>query len=191
MTRPDGEPPVWADPRRWGGLIGVAGGLVFLAAYAPALGAVVSAILGTVGVVLALTVLMCHYVRPVSLGPLVRPQPAAFATYVGCVAAEVLAIGVGSEGLADAGQEHLRPALIVCVVGLHFLPLAWAFRERMFLWLGALVAALGAAELSAGRAGVDRAAEVAAAAAGLTLLVMSLMYARGLFRRSPGARPAS
>ena len=37
-----GEPPVLVDPRRWGALIGVVGGLVFIFSYAPPLGAAMS-----------------------------------------------------------------------------------------------------------------------------------------------------
>jgi len=40
--------------------------------------------------------------------------------------------------------------LIAAVVGLHFIPFAWAFNERMFFWLGGLVCGLGTIGLLAG-----------------------------------------
>jgi hypothetical protein len=59
------------------------------------------------------------------------------------------------------------------VVGLHFLPFAWAFHERLFVHLGGAVTALGAAGLVAGALGVRHAAETSAVAAGLVMLVLA------------------
>jgi hypothetical protein len=180
-----GEPPVAVDPRRWGSLIGLAGGMVFIASYSPALGPVVSAAAWVAGVALVLAALHAHYVRPVPLGPLERPSPLAMAVYLGCVVGEVALIAAGSNALAAAGRSELRPALIAAVVGLHFLPFAWAFGERMFLVLGGAVATLGVTGLVVGTLGVPHAAEVAAVLAGLVMLVLVVRYARGGFAPSP------
>ena len=126
-----GEPPALVDPRRWGSLIGLAGGMVFIAGYSPALGVVVSGIASAAGVGLVLAALFAHYVRRVSLGPFHRPGRVAWAVYCSCVVGEFVLIAVGSGALAAAGRAELRPALIALVVGLHFLPFAWAFREPM------------------------------------------------------------
>jgi hypothetical protein len=179
-----GEPPVQVDPRRWGSLIGLAGGIVFIASYSPALGSVVSTVAWVAGVALVLAALYSHYVRPVPLGPLERPRPLALAVYLGCVVGEVALIAAGSNALAAAGRSELRPALIAAVVGLHFLPFAWAFGERMFLVLGGAVAALGVTGLAVGALGVPHAAEVAAVLAGLVMLVLVVRYARGGFAPS-------
>ena len=182
-----GEPPPWVDPRRWGSLIGVTGGIVFISSYSPALGTAVTVVAGFVGVALALAALFWHYVRPVGLGHLARPRPIALAVYGGCVLGELALIAIGSRLLVSAGHPQVRPALIVTVVGLHFLPFASAFGVRMFYWLGGSLTALGGIGLIAGLIGVGHAAEAAAVAAGLTMLVIIAAYARGAFR---DARPA-
>ena len=182
-----GEPPVLADPRRWGSLVGLAGGLTFVGSYSPALGPVVSTAAWGTGVAMVLAALFAHYVRPVALGPLARPRPLALAVYAGCVLGEVVLIAAGSNALAAAGRSELRPALIATVVGLHFLPFAWAFGERMFVSLGAAVAVLGSTGLVAGGLlHTPRAAETAAVLAGLVMLVVGTLYARGCFAPSPG-----
>jgi hypothetical protein len=178
-----GEPPVAADPRRWGSVIGLIGGMVFVASYSPALGFVVSALAWAAGIALVAAALVAHYVRPVPLGPLERPRPLALAVYGFCVVAQVAVIAVGSNALSAAGRSELRPALIATVVGLHFLPFAWAFAERMFLVLGAAVAALGTVGLLAGLA-VPQAPEGAAVLAGLVMLALATRFARGGFAPS-------
>ena len=175
------EPPVLLDPRRWGGLVGLAGGLVFVPSYSDPLGTIASSFADVAATALALTAVVLLFVRPAALGPLVRPRALAVLTYLACVAGEVILIGLGSRLLTDAGAAELRPALIAAVVGLHFLPFAWAFGERMFYLLGGVVAALGGAGLGMGAIGVPRAAEVAAVAAGFAMLLVITLYARGRF----------
>jgi hypothetical protein len=87
------------------------------------------------------------------------------------------------EAAAEPAEDR-SPALIAAVVGLHFLPFAWAFGERMFLVLGGAVAALGTAGLVVGALDVPHAAEVAAVSAGLVMLVLIVRYARGGFAPS-------
>jgi hypothetical protein len=176
-----GEPPLLVDPRRWGSLIGLAGGLVFIGASSGVLGPVVSTTARAAGVALVVAALFAHYVRPVSLGPLVRPGPLALAVYCCCVAGELALFAVGSRLLAAAGRGELRPALIATVVGLHFLPFACAFRERMFLYVGGAVAVIGAAGLLVGGLGVDHAADALTVVAGLVMLTVLASYARGRF----------
>lgn len=176
-----GEPPLLVDPRRWGALIGLIGGVVFIGSYTSVLGTAVSTFAWVAGLVLVLAALSALYVWPVSLGPLVRPSPLALATYGACVAGELVLINLGSRALTAAGDGDLRPALIAAVVGLHFIPFAWAFGERMFFWLGGLVSVLGLAGLVTGAMGVAHAAETLAVLAGLVMLVIITLYARGRF----------
>ena len=178
-----GEPPLAVDPRRWGSLLGVAGGLVFVLSYAPALGTAVTASAVVLAAALALTALHGHYVRPRALGPLARPAPGALAVYGAAVAGELALIAAGSRALEAAGREGLRPALVAAVVGLHFVPFAWAFGERFFLLLGALLVPLGLAGLALGALDVDRAPEASAVLAGLALLGVVAGYAQGRFSR--------
>lgn len=176
-----GEPPLWADPRRAGSLIGLAGGLVFIGAYSAVLGAVVSLVAWVLGGALVITALTAHYLRPVPLGALTRPRSRALLTYGACVIGELALINLGSRALTALNHGDLRPALIAAVVGVHFIPFAWAFGERMFSWLGGFVAALGAVGLTAGLFGVNHAAEALAVTAGLTMLAIITLYAAGQF----------
>ncbi len=182
-----GEPPLLVDPRRWGSLIGLAGGLLFIGSYSPALGGTVSIAAWVAGIALVLAALAAHYVWPTALGPMKRPGTVALATYVATVIGELVLIGLGSRALTAAGHGDLRPALIATVVGVHFIPFAWAFGERMFYWLGAFVAVLGAIGLVAGIAGAAHAAETMAVTAGLVMLVLITRYARGKFAGRPSA----
>jgi hypothetical protein len=117
--------------------------MTFIGSYSPVLGSMTSAIAWGAGLALVSVALFAHYVRPVPLGPLARPRPLALAAYVGCVLGELALIAVGSRALTAAGHDDLRPALIAAVVGLHFIPFAWAFRERMFFYLGGVLALIG------------------------------------------------
>jgi len=181
-----GEPPPLVDPRRWGSLVGLAGGAVFVASYSPALGPVASALAWALALAGVATALVAHYVRPRALGPLVRPSPAALLTYLACVVGELALIALGTRALEAAGRGDLRPALIAAMVGLHFVPFAAVFRERMFLHLGVAVALLGAAGLLVGALGVTRAADAAAVVAGVVLVGLVAAYALGRYAPADG-----
>lgn len=176
-----GEPPPLVDPRRWGSLVGVAGAMVFITGYSLVLGSTASTAVRLAGLAGVVAVLFAHFVRPVRLGPLARLRPRALAVYFGCVLAELAVIAIGARALTAAGQHQLQPALIVAVVGLHFIPFAWAFQERMFLHLGGVVALIGATGLAAGVLGVLHAASASAVVAGLAMLTIIALYARGRF----------
>jgi hypothetical protein len=178
------EPPVLADPRRWGALVGVAGGLVFIFSYGPPLGAAISVAARAAGIGLAATALFRYYLRPASLGPFRDPRPGAVVVYLCCVAGELLAIAAGSRLLASLGRGDLRPALIAGVVGLHFLPFGWAFGERLFHRLGLALLVLGGTGLVAGYAGISRAGDAAAVLSGVVMLVLLVLHAQGRFAAS-------
>ena len=164
--------------------------MVFIASYSSALGAPASASAWTAGLAGVLVALFAHYLRPVSLGPLAHPRPRALAVYCGCVVGELALIAAGSRALNAGGHGDLRPALIATVVGLHFVPFAWAFREPMFLHLGLLVGVIGAGGLLAGALGVPHAANALAVVAGLTMIITIALYAQGRFvRRSARGQP--
>ena len=182
FRRPGGEPPRLVDPRRWGALIGVVGGLVFVLGYAEPLGTVVRLVAGAVAVVLALVTLLHLYVRPASLGVFREPERSALLVYAG----ELAAIAAGSRLLSSTGHPDLRPALVAGLVGLHVVPFAWAFGERPFFRLGFSLTGLGGVGLLVGRVGVRHAAEAAEAAAVLSVLVvlsLLVLFARGCSAR--------
>lgn len=176
-----GEPPLVVDPRRWGSLIGLLGAMVFISSYSSTPGPGAQTIAWVVGLAGLISALFFLYVRPVPLGLLIRPRPLAMATYFACVLGELALIAVGSRVLSDANLSELRPALVAAVVGVHFVPFAWAFHERMFLYLGGAVAAIGAVGLMAGALGVTHAADAAAVVAGVAMLAIITLYARGRF----------
>jgi hypothetical protein len=73
--------------------------------------------------------------------------------------------------------------LIAAVVGVHFLPFAWAFGEAMFFVLGGAVAGLGVVGLVLGALGVPAAADALAVLAGLAMSVVIVRYALGGWSR--------
>ncbi|PPF56483.1 hypothetical protein C5B94_03430 [Clavibacter michiganensis] len=181
-TRTDraGTPPRFVDPRRIGALAGLVGAATFVFSYAGGLDDAAAVAVKVLVVVIVVATLGMLFVRPRGLGPFVPPSRVAIGVYLLCVVGELALIRVGTDALVDAGRDELRPALIVLVVGLHFLPFAWAFHERMFTWLGAMLVALGAVGL------LTAAAELVAVIAGLAMGGMLLAYALGLFARRAG-----
>ncbi|WP_298989801.1 hypothetical protein [uncultured Pseudokineococcus sp.] len=157
--------------------------MVFVTSYSQALGtgaAILACAAGAIGVLVAL---FAHYVRPSALGPLSRPRPVALVVYGACIVGELVLIAVGSRALDAVGQGDLRPSLIAAVVGVHFLPFAWAFGEAMFFTLGGVVAGLGVVGLVLGVLGLPAAAEAFAVLAGLAMIVVIVRYALGTWRR--------
>ena len=90
----------------------------------------------------------------------------------------------GATSRATTGDLGLY-ALIALVVGLHFIPFAWAFRERMFYTLGSVLALLGGAGLLIG---TGTSALTAAVGAGLMMSLILLAYSLGMFA---GPRPGN
>lgn len=179
---PPGEPPVLIDPRRWGALIGLIGGLVFVLSYGPDLGPTLFITATVIAVCLIATALLHLYFRALPLGPFQAPTRSALLVYGCCVVGELAAISLGSRLLAGVNQADLRPALIAGVVGLHFLPFAWAFREPMFYRLGLALVVLGAAGLLLGWGGVTAAASAAAVTSGVVMTGLVALYSRGRFK---------
>ena len=168
-------PPRFADPRRTGALIGLAGAAVFVFSYTADGPVSLVVRVGVVAVIAA--TLWFLLVRPRDLGPFAPPSRVGIAVYLACVAGELALIAVGTRLLEGAGAADLRPALIALVVGLHFLPFSWAFHERMFALLGALLVVLGALGLLTG------AADALAVASGAAMALLLLAYSLGLFAR--------
>ncbi len=185
VTRPqppaDFAPPRFADPRRIGALVGLAGAVLFVFSYSPDLTGRVPTIARVLVVLLVIAALVLLFAFPRWLGRFLVPTTVAMVVYVACVVGELLLIRVGSMTLSDNGHDEARPALVAAVVGLHFLPFAWAFRERMFYWLGTALMALGLAGLGAELAELARSASMAAVLSGLVMAGLVTLYAAGLF----------
>ena len=187
MSRPqppaDFAPPRFADPRRIGALVGLVGAVVFVWSSSPQVDDAAATTVRVVVVALVVAALVLLFALPRWLGRFEVPSGAAIAVYLACVVGEVALIRVGSAALGDSGHASARPALIAAVVGLHFVPFAWAFRERMFTWLGTALLLLGVAGLGGELAGVDGAAPWAAVLSGLAMACLVTAYAAGAFAR--------
>jgi hypothetical protein len=76
----------------------------------------------------------------------VRPAVGAHA-YEWINVGQAVAIALAVAILASAGAAVLLPAVICLIVGGHFLPLAWLFRQPQYWWTGALLVAAAVAGL--------------------------------------------
>jgi hypothetical protein len=174
-------PRRFADPRRLGAMVGLAGAVVFVYSYTPVLDDQLSTVARVLVVLMVIAGLVLLFAIPQWLGEFVVPTTAAVLVYGVCVLGELLAIRRGSMALSDHGSIAARPALIATAVGVHFLPFAWAFREHMFYWLGGTLLVLGLAGGGAALAGLDMAAPVAAVLSGLAMAAIVTAYAAGAF----------
>ena len=177
-ARSDEAPPRFADPRRVGAVIGLVGAVVFVFSYTPGFTDPASAVARVLTVVCIGATVWFLFVQPRFLGPFVPPRAGRIGAYLACVVGEFALIAVGTRWLGDAGEADLRPALIALVVGLHFLPFAWAFAERMFYALGGSLVVLGGSGLLIG---TRSAALVAATGSGVVMSILLLAYSLGAF----------
>lgn len=150
-------------------MIGATFGLVFVLVNAGTAGSPWSWLMRVAGVVVFVAVLA----RIRRLGEVtVEPRDNAIRVYWSCVLLEVAALLLGTRLLAANGHGEYGVALVAVVVGVHFLPLAWAFRQPAFHPLGVVLVALGVAGalvglLGGGETGI---ALVAGVGSGLALL---------------------
>jgi hypothetical protein len=173
-----GAPPRFADPRRIGTLIGLFGACVFVFSYTSEAAdflSVVARILVSGAVACTLWFL---FASPRYLGPFTAPRGRQIGSYLLCVIMEFALIAFGTGQLTSLGKLELQPALIALVVGLHFIPFAWAFKERMFYTLGGLLAVLGGAGFVIG---TQTSALGAAVWSGLVMSLILLAYSLGMF----------
>ena len=177
------SPPPFADPRRIGAVIGLVGACNFVFSYAGGIGKAPALVAKFLVSLLALTALGALFVIPKWLGPFVAPRGWAIGVYGLCVVGEIALIGTGSKWLTASDKTVLRPALIALVVGLHFLPFAWAFKERMFYVLGGALVLFGLIGLLFG---TETGALMAAVASGLVMAALISAYAWGVFARPAG-----
>lgn len=178
------------DQARVARLIGAVFGLVFVlvnAGAAPGAWGWLLRLAGVAGFVAVLVRLRTAPERSV------RPRPGAIRVYWACVAAEVVAIVVGVRLLASQGHGELGVALVAAVVGMHFVPFAWAFAEPSFAVLGAALLVLGIAGAVVGTAAGSEAAValVAGVGSGLALLGYGARDLGSSRRRGNARRPGA
>jgi hypothetical protein len=159
--------------------VGLAGSLVFVRSYAPAPDDLLSFLVTSGAVVVVVAALLRLFWRPRWLGSFLVPRTRQILVYLACVVGELALIRIGSLQLEADGHSDARPALIAAVVGLHFIPFAWAFGERMFYVLGTALVVLGCLGL---------ALQLSGQSAGGGDAVLLLAYASGVFAR-PATRP--
>jgi hypothetical protein len=178
-----GAPPRFADPRRVGTLIGLFGACVFVFSYTPGIAELLVVVARTLVVGAVACTLWFLFASPRYLGPFTAPRGQQIGIYLLCVVMEFALIAFGTGRLTSMGKLELQPALIALVVGLHFIPFAWAFRERMFYSLGGVLAVLGGVGLLIG---TQTSALGAAVGSGLVMSLILLAYSLGMFAHPPG-----
>lgn len=167
-----------ADPRRLGASIAIGGGLIFAFSYGnEAIGQPWLLALRIVSVALAALCVWRLFFAPVALGAPATPRRFAWLLYLGSVAAMLAAIAIGRALLAGIGAEHAAGSWIAVCVGAHFIPFAWAFRERMLAGLGLTVAGVGAAGLALALTIGEPWGELGAVVAGLAQLTTLAVWA--------------
>ncbi|WP_298253782.1 DUF7010 family protein [uncultured Arthrobacter sp.] len=176
-----GAPPRFADPRRTGTLIGLVGACVFVFSYTPGFSDPLSVVARIVVIAAVSATLWFLFVTPRFLGPFIPPRGWHVGVYVLCVLGEFALIAGGSRWLETMGRLELRPALIALVVGLHFLPFAWAFKEHMFYTLGGVLVLFGGLGLLIG---TQASALGAAVGSGVIMALILLTYSLGFFAPS-------
>lgn len=173
-------PPRFVDPRRIGAVAGLIGAAVFVFSYVDGAGAVPAIAAKAALIAVAATALWFLFVRPRWLGAFLPPKPWSIGIYVLCVVGELALIRLGSDALTAADASELRPALIALVVGVHFVPFAWAFRERMFYLLGCALIVLG------GLGMLLTLPRASATVSGLVMAGILISYSLGAFARGRG-----
>lgn len=153
-------------------LVGACFGLAFVLVNASAVSGPWSWVLRGLGVAALVAVLVR---LPRSAQPTLEPRPSAIRVYWTSVVVEVVALVAGTRLLAAAGHGEYGVAWVAVVVGVHFLPFAWAFRLPAFLPLGVALVVLGAAGAAVGLLGTGRewVAAVAGVGSGLALLIFA------------------
>ncbi|WP_247826840.1 hypothetical protein [Arthrobacter antioxidans] len=175
---PTDAPPRFADPRRMGTLVGLSGACVFVFSYTAEVADPVSVVARLVVIGTVASTAWFLFASPRFLGPFTPPRGRHIAIYLLCVVMEFALIALGTGRLTSVGRLELQPALIALVVGLHFIPFAWAFRERMFYTLGGVLALVGGVGLLIG---TPTSASGAAVGSGLVMSVILLAYSLGMF----------
>lgn len=120
-------------------------------------------------------VVLAWYVWAVFLKPRVLPEPKfrpkAGLIYLASVIGMIALIQLGRLALEGLGRPDLGPAMIAVLVGLHFLPFAYAFRAPTFAILGWGMTIIGGLGLVVGALAGTWAAATAAVLTGLFMLV--------------------
>lgn len=154
------------------------GACVFVFSYTPGFTDAWSVAARILTIVFVSATLWFLFAAPRFLGPFVPPRGWHIGVYVFCVVIEFALIAAGGRWLESVGELELRPALIALVVGLHFLPFAWAFKERMFYTLGGFLVLIGGVGLLIA---TETSALRAAVGSGLIMSFILLIYSLGLF----------
>lgn len=168
------------DPRRFGSVVGVVGGVVFVVSYVDFLSLPLRWAASGVAVGLALAALYFLFVRPRRLGPPAQPHRFALLIYLASVALMLALIAVGRLALDASSHADAAPSLIAIVVGLHFLPFALAFRTPFLRLLGLATAAIGIVGVALAILLGQPWGPAGAVVAGLAMLLLLQRYALGL-----------
>ena len=157
------------------GLAGAAFGLVFVLVNAGGLASPFDLLVRVLGAVAFVGVFLL--LRRGVAAPLPDAGPRAIRIYAAAVVGELVALFGGTLLLRSTGHEELSLPWVVIVVGVHFVPLGWAFRARFFHVLAGILVVLGVAGGVLALAGADPAAIsfVSGVGAGATLLAFAAL----------------
>lgn len=161
-----------------GTLIGLFGACVFVFSYTPGIAKPLSVVARTLVLAAVACTLWFLFASPRYFGPFTASRGQQIGIYLLCVVVEFALIAFGTGRLTSLGKLELQPALIALVVGLHFIPFAWAFKERMFYTLGGVLTVLGSGGLLIG---THTSALGAAVGSGLVMSLILLAYSLGMF----------
>lgn len=156
------------------GLVGGIFGLVFVLVNAGDLPGPFDLAVRVCGIALFIGVVALLY-RSRGGTPMPEGGPRAWKVYRIAVAAEVIALFGGTNLLSRTGHGDLSLPWVVIVVGVHFIPLGWAFAAHFFHVLGGILTGLGVLGGILALAGSERATVsfVSGVCAGLVLLVFA------------------
>jgi hypothetical protein len=157
------------------GLVGAVFGLVFVLVNAGGLASPFDLLVRVLAVVAFVSVFLL--LRRGVATPMPDAGQRALRIYAVAVAAELVALFGGTLLLRNTGHEELSLPWVVIVVGVHFVPLGWAFRARFFHVLAGVLVALGVAGAVLALAGASSAAVsfVSGVGAGATLLAFAAL----------------
>lgn len=178
------------DPRRFGVLAPVIGGIVFVNAGLAELDLSWGWVLRAVAILLAVACVLQLFLRPAALGGPERMHWSAIAIWLAGIVFMIVGVRIAGGAADAAGMEYLRPAINAAFVGAHFIPYAWAFSTRMIIPLGIGVALIGVLGVVAGIVAGPPWPAVAAILAGLVQMSIVLVWASGRIL-GPPPRPGS
>ena len=165
------------------GFVGAIFGLVFVLVNAGQLDSPYDLVIRALGVVAFVAVAVLLF-RTDDAGPAHELRSGGWQIYRAAVIAEVIALVGGAQLLNRSGHSDLSLPWVVIVVGVHFFPLAWAFRAPFFHVLAGTLLGLGIVGGALALAGADRAVVALVSGVGAGAVLLAFAARPALTRRA-------